>query len=415
MAIPKRFASCAKRAAAILLFAVLALALFPSAAYAVPVVSDEDGVLVFECSDGEFTAVYNGFAALDSNGNMYLIGPYNYPAPPKNLPPIKDIALGSQHVVALDIYGEIHYWGNVNPDDGQLDFPENLPEIVDIEAEGAITLLLTADGEVLSVGTPNQGTQHYVPNMPRVTKIGTSYYVSVALAEDGTVYGWRLLNSPPPIETAIDVGAVLYDVVALDEDGFVHGNISPEVGMPYQEKYLDAPTSGGFIKLFTGYHAAAAIDAEGRLSVWGYYTEEGGRRIIDVPENLPPVKDVALTEGAIAVVCEDGKIYMWGPKSSTHYQPSPAGTDNTPGGNSGNEPNTDQTFAFPDLCWQSLGYAQRALADIPATIVDIRYIYAPNMSPGMVVGQWPAVGDVFSQQTDTPVAVSLHVTTNTPS
>lgn len=344
------------------------------------------------------------------------------------MPPIKKLAIGSRHVVALDINGEIHYWGNVNPDDGHLNFPKDLPEIVDIEAEGPITLLLTVDGKVLSVGEINQGEQRYVPSMPRVAKVDTSFYVSVALTENGTVCGWRDLKSPLPIATAMDVAAVLYDVIALDEDGFIHGVIFPEVSMPYQEEYLEAPTSGGFVKLFTGHHAAAAIDAEGQLSIWGYYTEEEGkRRIIDVPGNLPPVKDVALTEGAVAALCEDGKIYIWGP-SAAKFQPDGGNTADgasyytidgdtgeNKGGDMGNEPNPAQTHAFPDLCWQSLGYAQSVLADIPATIVDIQYIYAPNMTPGMVVGQWPAVGDELSRQNGVSVAVSLHVTTNSPS
>lgn len=53
----KRLVFYARRLVAVFLLAVLALVAFPGAAHAAQAGSNEGDVIVFECPDGEFTAV----------------------------------------------------------------------------------------------------------------------------------------------------------------------------------------------------------------------------------------------------------------------------------------------------------------------------------------------------------------------
>lgn len=378
-----------------------------TAAFNAPLVGD---MTVFTCPDGgEFVSIcgeMNGFGAISDKGNIYLWG-VDYNNVPGNLPPIVDLALANQHAVALDADGNIYYWGR--PDFNQLDFPEDLPKIVEIEAAGYRTLLLTEDGGVLSVGDPNMGNQMYVPDMPAVEKITCSGYISAALDINGTVHVWERSNlfSPVPQGKALDIAAAAFDIVALDENGQIVGDITSGLDMP-DKAYKGAPSGSGFVKLAGGGSGSlAAIDNEGNITIWGYYSDVEGA-IVDVPYGLPPVKDAAVCIDSVACLGEDGKIYAWGPMVDRHafYTYAPSGEQS--------QQTTTDKIEIPDVCWNTLTYANQAIAGLPVIITDVKIVYRPNMVPGMIVGQWPLPGQMDAPEEGEYITMTLLLTTNIP-
>ena len=80
-----------------------------------------DGVeYVALCSDSDY------FGAIDKEGRVYTgICGGQLTRVTKQLPPIRQFDIGSEHFIALDYDGNVYTWGS--PTYGQCDFPDYLP------------------------------------------------------------------------------------------------------------------------------------------------------------------------------------------------------------------------------------------------------------------------------------------------
>lgn len=253
------------------------------------------------------------FGAVDENGKVYIWG-NNYHGQcdvPDDLPPIADIGIGACHAVALDENGKLHGWGD--PQCGEIDFPDDLPKIVSIAVKAYNTRALSEDGRVFSWGENNRGNQKYVPkNMGAATQIAAGFYDAYALNTEEEIFSWGISNELcPAAETKVAaMAATEYDFAYLGADGKVYSDIKHRM---INKKFLPKPEMSDIKKLAGGRCNFAAIDARGKLYVWGEYTEmPDACCIINIPSNLPRLTDLAIGDEDILCLGEDSKIYAWG-------------------------------------------------------------------------------------------------------
>ncbi|MDF2905023.1 MAG: hypothetical protein K0R34_344 [Herbinix sp.] len=260
--------------------------------------------------------VYAGsqtFGAIDKNGKVYMWGAnyYGQCDVPKDLPPIVELGIGCFHVVALDKNGVLHGWGKQN--DGELDFPEDLPRMISVTAKGYQTTALSKSGKVYKWGNTNGGSQDKVPadlSEAKVVQISNGTYYASALTESGYIYTWGI-GYYEPVKADVNMLAPLaYRTVYLGNDGKVYGEV-PHSNIMY--RYKSQPKLPYINKLFGGDNNLAAIDADGKLYVWGEYEykAEGGT-FVEIPTNLPAITSAALGDDSIVCLGTNGKLYQWG-------------------------------------------------------------------------------------------------------
>ncbi len=254
------------------------------------------------------------FGAIDSQGGVYLWGSDSYGRTeiPEDLPPVTALGIGYRHVVALDAEGKLHGWGA--DEYGELGFVADGGQYIDATAHGYQTTALKADGSVCKWGGVNQGSQEYIPeDMGDIKKIYNGTYTTVAIDGEGKAYIWGVLEQEAPdIEHAVMAAETGTGIAILDNTGEIHGDVTRLSGMiRYKKKQETGLTQAS--RLFGSMENLAAIDETGKLYVWGnYLTHETGRSIVDVPEGLPPIAEVAMDKYTIVALGEDGLLYQWG-------------------------------------------------------------------------------------------------------
>ena len=253
------------------------------------------------------------FGAIDENGNVYMWG-VNYNGQcdvPKNLPPIVELGIGNSHVVALDKNGVLYGWGKQNY--GELDFPKDLPRMVSVAANGYQTTALSKNGKIYKWGNTNGGSQDNVPaelSSSKVVQISNGAYNTSALTGSGYIYTWGIEYYEPVKADVKMLAPLANSTVYLGIDGKVYGKV-PHANIMY--RYKPQPKLPSINKLFGGDCNLAAIDANGKLYVWGEYQyKEQGGTFIDIPKNLPAITSAAFGYESIVCVGTDGKLYQWG-------------------------------------------------------------------------------------------------------
>jgi len=294
------------------------------------ITTDTQGGFVKVCAD------LAGFGALDGDGKVYMFG-REVSDPPDGLPPIVDIAMGNFHVVALDRGGRVYAWGSMREagyDFGQTDFPEGLPPIKAVAAGGYKTMLLTFDGRVLSFGDTNLGWQEHVPDLPRIVAIACSAYTSLALDADGYVHAWGLEYPSTKVigPNVTGMAAVNYDFVYLGASGRIveDRNLSVYSGIG-ELSYRPFAELTNIKKLAGSSQNYAAIDYQGSVVIWGYYSFDPGdyNPLVNHPSDLPPIKDIAFTNESAIALGVDGHIYEWGSIRMGWHGPAIDTTDAT--------------------------------------------------------------------------------------
>lgn len=137
----------------------------------------------------QVTCRYGVVMAVDENGEVYSWG-RNYEDEqklhniPKNLPPIKKVALYRNFVFALDKYGKIHFWGE--KDYGNYDIPVDLPKIADItDCNGFAYSALDESGKIYIWGKDSYKYKDDVEKLPSLTCL-----VDIGgIDENGKCYG----------------------------------------------------------------------------------------------------------------------------------------------------------------------------------------------------------------------------------
>ncbi|KAI9144330.1 regulator of chromosome condensation 1/beta-lactamase-inhibitor protein II [Paraphysoderma sedebokerense] len=131
---------------------------------------------------------------------------------------IVDVACGTDHVLALNSYGEVYTWG--------------------VGGQGQLGRRTVPRREMITSLVPDR------LDLKRITKIGTGAYHSFAIDVDGDAYVWGLNN---------------YGQCAVD---------GPSV-MPIEPRILALPAGTRIVDITGGEHHSIALTDKGQVYVWG--------------------------------------------------------------------------------------------------------------------------------------------------
>lgn len=222
-----------------------------------------------------------------------------------------------------------------------------MPPFVSVDAEAYHTVALTADGEVYAWGEANGGGQEYVPKrLPPIKKVMAASYGTVAIDTEDRMHVWSHSSETPAFTGKVRDGAHIdfSDNIAIAEDGTVYTRLAAENNgkLFYPMPEIDNP-----MQVVADGRNVAIIDDAGKLYIWGDYDfMDKGQPIVNVPTNLPPLKQVILDPfrcGAIAL-SRDGMVYQWfGSDEYAIVDPIPYFIN----GFAGIEPNYEP-FEFPE-------------------------------------------------------------------
>jgi len=246
----------------------------------------------------------------------------NQPMMVVDLKDVKAIAAGEWHTVALKEDGSIWAWGD--NEDGQL-----------------------GDGRVIATNKPVQAI-----DIEEVVAIASGNCFTVALKQDGTVWTWGLYFYYDPIEN-VDIAMTstqpvckegIEDVktiaagsdhtIAIKEDGTVWGWGSNFAGQLGAIVIADSDTNNEFkyerfmqvsgmekVKaIAAGYNYTIALKKDGSLWVWGRNNlgNLGDDSIETISIEPVPVKDledviaVSAADDHIVALKKDGTVWSWG-------------------------------------------------------------------------------------------------------
>ncbi|MCX6880069.1 MAG: HYR domain-containing protein [Verrucomicrobia bacterium] len=238
-----------------------------------------------------------GFVAIQADGAVVPLGGT---AIPFTLNWISEVAIGSEHAVALRENGTVVAWGSNHY--GQSAVPTGLAGVKAIAAGGNHTVALREDGTVVAWGGNDYGQATVPAGLVGVTAIAAGYYHTVALKQDGTVDG---LGTTVPAGlsgvTAIAVGH--YQTVALKQDGTVVG---------WDSGFSVPAGLSGVTAIAAGYNYAVALKQDGTVAAWGL--NDYGQTT--VPAGLTGVKAIGAGDSHSVALKLDGTVVAWGRNSS---------------------------------------------------------------------------------------------------
>jgi alpha-tubulin suppressor-like RCC1 family protein len=235
---------------------------------------------------------------------------FPYPIPELDVPPIKKIVCGECHTIALTYQGEVYVWGykyHKQQDFGNKDnFGPYLPTklffdnpIKKIACGSYHSMALTITGEVYTWGSNQFGQLGHNDeskkiNLSNIKKISCGTFHSMAITTQGETYVW---GSNARRKLGFDISVQIV-------------NIPTKLNLPDLKKII-----GG------SYHTMA-LTKFGEVYVWGdneyrylgidKYVYTGGLYKLD----LPYVKDIICGyNSSMAITCSN-EIYVWGDNST---------------------------------------------------------------------------------------------------
>lgn len=211
---------------------------------------------------------------VDKDGYVYEWGQLskNLKKIPYDMGKIVDVAVGQDHVLAVNDKGKVFTWGFNRMGLNQIPAELQGKKIRDIEAGFQTSIVVTADGKVVSWGNTNAVdiSSSKVKN-EKIKEVKTNIQTGIALTEDGRVI------SLAKKETAFD-------------------KIPEEIQRKVEKIALTDK-------------AAAVVLKDGTVSVWG----NNHNHIFEIPEEVQGnAVDISAGRNHIAVVTKDGNAVAWG-------------------------------------------------------------------------------------------------------
>jgi alpha-tubulin suppressor-like RCC1 family protein len=250
-------------------------------------------------------------------GNRGSGGWYPTPMLIPGIPPVKAIAAGAQHCLAVGRNGTVWAWGGDNY--GQLGqgsvgngpAPLQVPNLTSFDSVavgGSHSLALRSDGTVWAWGSNADGQigngivsatnvlqPVQVPNLTEMTSVAAGFGHSFALRGDGSVWSW---------------GNCVWSQL---------GNGSTSGNFPNPGKVLNVEN---IVAIASGLGHGLALEQNGTLRAWGLNNagEVGDDTSIthDLPIPVPNLTDVlgiAASSESTTVVRGDGTVWAWGTNS----------------------------------------------------------------------------------------------------
>lgn len=242
----------------------------------VPTVSN----IIAVASGNQFHVVLNDLGVITTWGD-------GISAVPIGLPPIRAIAAGDAHVVALSNSGTVHAWGANSA--GQTNIPVGLSGVIAVAAGATHSLALKDDGSIVGWGENADGQITIPGDTTPTIAIAAGGNYSMALRADGSVRVW---GSNAHGQLSIPAGAI--NVVAIDA-GPTHALALTRAGdvVAWGEAAYGATTlpsgMGRIATIAAGRNTSYAISEDGRLLAWG----RNDYRQLEIPRQISGIADMA--------------------------------------------------------------------------------------------------------------------------
>ena len=211
---------------------------------------------------------------IDQEGYVYEWGQLteNLKDMPYDMGKIVDIAVGQDHVLALNDKGKLFTWGYNRMQLNKIPSELQGKKIRDIEAGYQISIVVTEDGEVISWGNEN------------------AVDISTAKVEDEKIQ---------EVKTNIQTG------IALTTDGRVISLAKRDTAIDEVPKEIQ----GKIEKIALTDKAAAAVLKDGSIKVWGNNHYD----IFSVPQEVQKhVVDISAGRNHIVALTDEGDVVAWG-------------------------------------------------------------------------------------------------------
>lgn len=208
--------------------------------------------------------------ALKTDGTLVGWGwnEYGLVTPPAGLTGVKAIAVGTGHNVALKTDGTVVSWGYTG--EGRSTPPAGLTDIKAIAAGGAHNLALKTDGTVVAWGYNVFGQSTLPAGLAGVKAIAAGANHSLVLKADGTVVAWGYNvngqgQAPNDLTGVNAIAAGYYHNLALKSDGTV-------VAWGDNERGQAAVPAGltGIKAISAGAYHSLALKTDGTVVAWGW-------------------------------------------------------------------------------------------------------------------------------------------------
>ncbi len=287
---------------------------------------------------------------IDQEGYVYEWGQLteNLKDMPYDMGKIVDIAVGQDHVLALNDKGKLFTWGYNRMQLNKIPSELQGKKIRDIEAGYQISIVVTEDGEVISWGNENavdistakvedEKIQEVKTNIQtgialttdgrvislakrdtaidevpkeiqgKVEKIALTDKAAAAVLKDGSIKVWGnnhydIFSVPQEVQKhVVDISAGRNHIVALTDEGDVvawGGNENKQARVPGKVKNAE--------KIASGYYQNCAITEEGKVITWGLKgyllgTDNLGRNVF---YRILKGGQMTMTVGFIAVIIQ---------------------------------------------------------------------------------------------------------------
>jgi len=215
-------------------------------------------------------------------------------------------------------------WGSSA--NGQLNFPPDLTNVVQVVGGGLHTAVLKADGSVAMWGDSNFGVTDVPTNLPPVKMLAGGAWHMLALLTNGTLqaWGWNAdgqCNIPAGLSNVIAAAGGQQHSLALKADGTVvgwglnnYGQISIPAGL------------SDVVAIAAGKAHSLALKRDGTLIGWG--ANYSGQLSLPVTTNVAMVATYA-TDNTL-ILTRDGLVYACG-FNQYNQNAIPAGLSNVVG------------------------------------------------------------------------------------
>ncbi len=242
---------------------------------------------------------------------MNLPPTFNYLAVPNDLRNnAKAIDLGATFGAGIDKQGKLHIWGTLT--DKLKKVPENLPPLKDVSCGLDHIVVVTEDNKVIAWGNNRLGITRIPPEVQgkKIVDLQAGYQATMVLDEAGTVHFWgnesNFSINLYDYEKQIDQFALnVSTAIALTKD---HKVVSLAKG---ESLFSEIPDSvqGSAVAVASTDNVGAALLKDGTVTTWGVQTADA----YSVPEEIQG--QVAELKGGrthFTALLKDGSVYSWG-------------------------------------------------------------------------------------------------------
>lgn len=228
-----------------------------------------------------------------------------------------DVSVGSAHAVALQADGTVVAW-SFNDSVDSVQVPAGLSDVVAIAATvgGSATLALKADGSIVGWGSNQNGVLEVPDDLKDVVAIACSNFHGMALTADGTVRGWggsmyssTFANPPASVRDVVAISAGTFHALALLADGTVRGwGVSNRAAQGVPSGLADV------VAISAGSDHSLALRADGTVVGWGGVSSSSSALSpqAQVPEGLDSVIAIAAGYNHSLALTSDRRVVAWG-------------------------------------------------------------------------------------------------------